>query len=86
MTTGTILWAGKRLTDEEELSTRRLVSLLHRVGDDDSAVVFERFLPEHDERWTPDELEMGAHVGPWAQFDGAEIEAQSDTGLDADAA
>jgi hypothetical protein len=80
MTTGTILWAGKRLTDEEELSTRRLVSLLHRVGDDDSAAVFERFLPE------PDELEMGAHVGLWAQFDGAEIEAQSDTGLDADAA
>ena len=86
MTTGTILWAGKQLTDDEELATRRLVSLLQSVGDDENAAVFERFLPEHDERWTPDELEMGAHVGPWIDFDGAEIELESDPGLDADAA
>ena len=46
MTTGTMLWAGKQLSEDEELRTRRLVALLHRVGDDDVAETFERFLPE----------------------------------------
>jgi hypothetical protein len=84
MTTGTMLWAGKQLSDDEELRTRRLVALLRRVGDDKIAETFERFLPENDHRWTPDELELGAHVGPWMQFDGVDVEP--DAGLDADAA
>ncbi len=70
MGTGTMLWAGKTLSAEEELRTRRLVALLRRVGDGDVAETFERFLPENDHRWTPDQLEVGAHAGPWMSFDG----------------
>jgi hypothetical protein len=84
MTTGTMLWAGKHLSDEEELHTRRLVAKLRRTGKDELADSYERFLPENDQRWTPDELELGAHVGPWLSFGGVEIEPQP--GLDADAA
>jgi hypothetical protein len=84
MTTGTMLWAGKRLSDDEELRTRRLVAMLRRNDKDELADSYERFLPEHDDRWTPDELELGAHVGPWLGLGGMEIE--SDPGLDADAA
>jgi hypothetical protein len=79
METGTMLWAGKRLSDGEELRTRRLVAMLRRVGDHHVADTFERFLPEHDHRWTPDELELGAHVGPWVSLDGVDL----DEGLDA---
>ena len=63
-----VLWAGKRLTAEEEAGTRRLVALLERTGARDTAARFERFLPEHAARWTPDELELGAHAGPWLSF------------------
>jgi hypothetical protein len=84
MTTGTMLWAGKRLSDGEELRTRRLVAKLRRNGRHELADGYERFLPENDERWTPDELELGAHVGPWMSIGGVEIE--SDPGLEADAA
>jgi hypothetical protein len=84
MTTGTMLWAGKRLSDEEELRTRRLVAKLRRNDKNELADSYERFLPEHDDRWTPDELELGAHVGPWLSLGGVEIE--SDPGLEADAA
>jgi hypothetical protein len=83
---GTIVWAGKQLTDDEELGTRRLVAFLRRVGDAETADTFERFLPENDHRWTPDELELGAHVGPWVEFDGVDVEPDADLGLDADAA
>jgi hypothetical protein len=86
MTTGTMLWAGKQLSDGEELRTRRLVAMLRRVGDDEIADTFERFLPENDHRWTPDELELGAHVGPWMDFGDVEVDAESDGDLDADAA
>jgi hypothetical protein len=65
MSTGTMLWAGKRLTDGEELRTRRLVARLRRAGKHELADAYDRFLPENGERWTPDELELGAHVGPW---------------------
>jgi hypothetical protein len=84
MNTATMLWAGKRLSDEEELRTRRLVAKLRRNGKDELADGYERFLPENDERWTPDELELGAHVGPWMSIGGVEVE--SDPGLEADAA
>ena len=74
MTTGTMLWAGKKLSADEELRTRRLVALLRRVGDDEVAETFERFLPENDHRWTPDELEVGAQAGPWASLDGVRVD------------
>jgi hypothetical protein len=74
MTTGTMLWAGKKLSPEEELRTRRLVALLRRVGDDGAAETFERFLPENDHRWTPDQLEVGAQAGPWMSLDEAQLD------------
>lgn len=80
---GTMLWAGKQLSDEEELRTRRVTALLRRVGDDDVAAQLERFLPENDHRWTPDELEQGAHVGPWMTL--GDVDVTSDI-EDADAA
>jgi hypothetical protein len=69
MSATTMLWAGKRLSDEEELRTRRLVARLRRLGKDQLADGYERFLPEHDDRWTPDELELAAHVGPWVSVE-----------------
>jgi hypothetical protein len=75
MPTGTMLWAGKQLTGDEELRTRRLVALLRRVGDDEAAQTFERFLPENDHRWTPDQLEVGAQAGPWISLEGARLDS-----------
>jgi hypothetical protein len=74
MSDGVMLWAGKHLTEDEELRTRRLVAMLRRIGDDETADTFERFLPEHDDGWTPDELEQGAHVGPWMEWGDVDIE------------
>jgi hypothetical protein len=69
--TATVLWAGKHLTGDEEAATRRLVHMLRRAGSTDLADRFERFLPEHAHRWTPDELELGAHAGPWLRLEAA---------------
>jgi hypothetical protein len=69
MATGTVLWAGKRLSTDEELDVRRLVSTLRRTDQQELADNFERFLPENDHRWSPDDLELGAHVGPWVSFE-----------------
>ncbi|MGD9697144.1 MAG: hypothetical protein AB7V42_15955 [Thermoleophilia bacterium] len=60
-----VLWAGKELDDEEAARVRRLAQLARRVGEEDTARGYERFLPESDHAWTPDELEAGAHAGPW---------------------
>ena len=76
MTTGTMLWAGKKLSSDEELRTRRLAALLRRVGDTDAAETFERFLPENDHRWTPDQLETGTQAGPWMSLDATELEQE----------
>jgi hypothetical protein len=73
MGTGTVLWAGKQLSNEEELRVRRLVSLLERAGEPRTAESFARFLPERAGEWTPDELEAGAHLGPWVGF-GAQLD------------
>ena len=70
MGSDTVLWAGKRLTDEEAAAARRVVELLERVGDPLDAAAFSRFLPDSDHPWTPDELELGAHAGPWLQLEG----------------
>jgi hypothetical protein len=78
--TGTMLWAGKRLSADEELRTRRLVALLRRAGDTEAAETFERFLPENDHRWTPDQLELGAHAGPWMSIDGVGLEPEEGGG------
>jgi hypothetical protein len=74
-----VLWAGKALDAEEELGLRRVVGLLRRVEESgatngsgnarEDRVHLERFLPENLHRWTPDELEFGAHNGPWFLID-----------------
>lgn len=74
----TMLWAGKRLSDDEELRTRRLVARLRRTGNHQLADDYERFLPEHGDRWTPDELELGAHAGPWLSVGGVDVEPDAD--------
>lgn len=78
--TGTMLWAGKRLSADEELRTRRLVALLRRGGDTETAETFERFLPENDHRWTPDQLELAGHAGPWVSLEGVALEPDEDEG------
>ena len=72
MATAQMLWAGKRLSAEQEDDTRRVVALLQRTGNPQLAAHFARFLPEHDDGWTPDELELAAGVGPWVAF-GADV-------------
>jgi len=67
--TTTLLWAGKQLTADEKRRTRRVAAKLRRCGDTDAAAALERFLPEHASAWTPDELEAGAHQGPWLRLD-----------------
>jgi hypothetical protein len=74
MPTAQMLWAGKRLSPSEEDDARGVVAMLRRTGNDDLADQFARFLPEHDAAWTPDELELGAHIGPWMSF-GADVVA-----------
>jgi hypothetical protein len=69
MATGTVLWAGKQLSADEEVEVRRVVSFFRRTGELELADNFERFLPENEHRWSPDELELGAHVGPWVSFE-----------------
>lgn len=70
-----MFWAGKGLDVDEELRLRRVVALLRRIEEGEQAdaeratarddrVSLERFLPENLHRWTPDELEFGAHNGP----------------------
>ena len=71
-----VLWAGKHLNPEEEASLRRVIALLGRneenvASEDESDEVrrdrlqLELFLPENAQKWSPDELEFGAHNGPW---------------------
>lgn len=69
MREATILWAGKRLTPHEERVTRDAVALFTRLGSE-GAQHLQRFLPEGLHTWTPDELELGAHAGPWIAVDG----------------
>ncbi len=65
-----VLWAGKALTGDEEERTRRMVALLERTGEADAAADLARFLPSSGHDWTPDELELGAHAGPWLGIGG----------------
>lgn len=65
-----VLWAGKALTGDEEERARRMVALLQRTGEADAAADLARFLPGSGHAWTPDELELGAHAGPWLSIGG----------------
>jgi hypothetical protein len=47
-----------------------MVALLERAGEREAAADLARFLPGSGHGWTPDELELGAHAGPWLGFGG----------------
>jgi hypothetical protein len=65
-----VLWGGKPLSGDEEERARRMVALLERAGERDAAADLARFLPGSGHGWTPDELELGAHAGPWLGIGG----------------
>jgi hypothetical protein len=79
-----IFWAGKHLDPDEELRLRRAIALLRRIEDNEGTKAedntaeadrkhLELFLPENSHRWTPDELEFGAHNGPWFEIGEASV-------------
>jgi hypothetical protein len=65
----TVIWAGKKLSVEEEARVRDIVAMFTRMaaaGDPEAgwqADSWTRFLPEQAQEWMPDELELGAHLG-----------------------
>ena len=65
-----VLWAGRPMSGDEEERTRRMVALLERTGEREAAADLARFLPGSGHAWTPDELEHGAHAGPWLSIGG----------------
>ena len=70
----TVFWPGKKLDAEEESWLRnRILSLIvdGSVLSLEEAGSLERYLPENYSNWTPDELEGGAHIGPWITLEGA---------------
>ena len=70
MAASVVLWAGKGLSGEEAERARRMVGLLTRTGEHEAAADLARFLPESGHGWTPDELGLGAHAGPWLAIGG----------------
>lgn len=83
MATTTILWAGKELTGDEEVRLRRTVHLLRRLGNDEVAADFERFLPERAVDWSDEERSAGARLGPQLSIDGGERGDRIDLGRSA---
>ena len=67
---GVVLWADKALSAKEEEDARRMVALFERAGEREAAAHLARFLPRSGHAWTPDELELGAHAGPWLSIGG----------------
>jgi hypothetical protein len=73
-----VIWAGKTLSTDEELRVRDIVAMFARMvaaGNSEAAWQAEswrRFLPEERHRWTANELEFGANIGPWVFF-GAQV-------------
>jgi hypothetical protein len=72
-----MLWAGKQLDPAEEAWLRNRIGSLQRAEDARAdgwegarreRFSLERYLPENAHRWTPDELEAGAHIGPWSEM------------------
>lgn len=66
-----ILWAGKHLSGDEEQRLRDLIEVFGQAGCSEDVEWYGRFLPENAHTWTPDELEFGAHHGPWLSFSAA---------------
>lgn len=71
------LWAGKQLDPAEEAWLRNRISSLRRAEEAQAdgwqtargeRRSLERYLPERADDWTPDQLEAGAHIGPWCEI------------------
>jgi len=76
------LWAGKHLDPAEEAWLRNRISSLRRAEDARAygreterkeRISLERYLPENAHNWTPDQLEAGAHIGPWCKIGPATV-------------
>ena len=72
-----MLWPGKRLDFAEEAWLRNRIASLRRAEDARAGsweaarkerLSLERYLPENLDAWTPDQLEGGAHIGPWCDM------------------
>ena len=74
MGSGTVLWAGKQLRGGGGLHQGARPAPA-APGAHEAAEGFARFLPERAAEWTPDELELGAHAGPWLKM---EVEPRAD--------
>jgi hypothetical protein len=77
-----MLWPGKRLDLAEEAWLRNRISSLQRAEDARAdgwgsalkeRLSLERYLPENADDWTPDQLEGGAHIGPWCDMPPATV-------------
>ena len=77
-----MLWAGKHLDLAEEAWLRNRISSLQRAedaraegweGSRKERLSLERYLPENAHIWTPDQLEGGAHIGPWCDMESAGV-------------
>jgi hypothetical protein len=75
-----MLWPGKRLDPAEEGWLRNRIASLQRAEDARAGawqdarterLSLARYLPENLDVWTPDQLEAGAHVGPWCDVQAA---------------
>ena len=58
----TVLWAGKKLSKEEDRQLRHLIDLLARNGATDTAEDFIRFLPEYEYKWSQEDLEANVRL------------------------
>jgi hypothetical protein len=81
-----MFWPGKRLDLAEEAWLRNRIASLQRAEDAragawegarEERLSLERNLPENLDAWTPDQLEAGAHVGPWCDLPPATISVTS---------
>jgi len=73
MPTAQMLWAGKRLSVDEEEHTRDVVAMLERTGNTDLAEQFARSCPSTTRPGPLTSSSSAAGVGPWIAF-GADVE------------
>ena len=82
MPTAQMLWAGKRLSPDEEEHTRDVVAMLERTGNTDSPRSSPGSCPSTTRRGPRTSSELAAGVGPWIAF-GADVgETPAPAGVD----
>jgi hypothetical protein len=77
-----MFWPGKRLDRAEQEWLRNRIRSLERAenaradgweGARKERLSLTRYLPENADDWTPDQLEGGAHIGPWCDIPAASV-------------